>query len=98
MHDPYAVLREQLLREVLQGPGESAPAVRQAAAANAGLPQELQPLVRKIHAHAYQVTDEDVARVQADHGDDETFEIIVSAALGASRHRLRAGIAALEDA
>jgi hypothetical protein len=44
------------------------------------------------------VTDDDIARVQSKYGDDQLFEIIVSAALGASRNRLLAGLTALEHA
>ena len=98
MHDPHAKLRDEVLHQVLDGPGESDPAVRRAAAANSGVPSDLQTLVDKIHGHAYKVTDDDVASLQASHGDDKLFEIIVSAALGASRQRLVAGLAALEDA
>jgi hypothetical protein len=91
-------LRDRVLASVLEGTGESDPAIRLAAANGAGLPPDLQPLVDKIHAHAYRVTDDDVARLQATYGDDRMFEIIVSAALGASRTRLLAGLAALDDA
>jgi hypothetical protein len=44
------------------------------------------------------VTDDDVARLQPTYGDDRLFEIIVSAALGASRRRLLAGLEALDEA
>jgi hypothetical protein len=44
------------------------------------------------------VTDADIARLRGRHGDDEMFEIVVSAALGASRRRLMAGLEALEEA
>ena len=98
MNDPHATLFDGLFRQVLDGPGESAPEVRRAAARNLNVPADLQVLVDKIHKHAYKVTDEDVARAQAAYGDDRMFEIIVSAALGASRKRLMAGLAALEDA
>jgi hypothetical protein len=98
MRDPHAELRGQVLNQVLQGPGESDTALRQAAALNQGLPADLESLVKKVHAHAYKVTDQDIARLQASYGDDKLFEIIVSAALGASRKRLLAGLAALEDA
>lgn len=98
MHDPHAKLRDEVLHQVLDGPGESDPGVRRAAAANSGVPSDLQTLVGKIHRHAYKVTDDDVASLQASYGDDKMFEIIVSAALGASRQRLVAGLAALEDA
>jgi hypothetical protein len=96
--DPYAELRDAVLRRVLDGPGESAPALRSAAAQGAGLPNDLQALVDKIHRHAYRVTDDDVERLRATYGDDPLFEIVVSAALGASRRRLLAGLDALDQA
>ncbi|HET9452921.1 MAG TPA: hypothetical protein VFO66_01455 [Gemmatimonadaceae bacterium] len=96
--DPHAVLRDAVLDSVLNGPGMSDRATRKAAAMNAGLPADLRELVEKIHRHAYKVTDEDVAAAQAVHGDDALFEVIVSAALGASDQRLRAGLEALDRA
>jgi hypothetical protein len=96
MSDPHAGLRDRVLRGVLEGPGESDPAIRQAAAEGSGVPADLQPLVDKIHRHAYRVTDEDIASLRERYGDDRMFEIVVSAALGASRRRLLAGLAALE--
>ncbi|GJG85485.1 hypothetical protein tb265_06660 [Gemmatimonadetes bacterium T265] len=94
--DPYASLRDRVVRGVLAGAGESEPALRSAAADGTGLPDDLQALVDKIHRHAYRVTDDDVARLRATYGDDPLFEIIVSAALGASRRRLLTGLEALE--
>ena len=55
-------------------------------------------LLDKVQAHAYKVTDADVASLRATYGDDQMFEIIVSAALGASHQRLVAGLAALDQA
>lgn len=98
MDDPYAALRDDVLNQVLNGPAESDPALRNAAANDAGLPPDLQPLADKIHAHAYKVTDEEMARAQRVYGDDKLFELVVSAALGASRNRLFAGLRALEGA
>lgn len=98
MKDPHAVLRDAVFARVLEGPGLAEPSVRQAAASGRGLPADLQPLVDKVQAHAYKVTDADVAAPQATYGDDRMFEIIVSAALGASRKRLNAGLAALAEA
>ena len=96
--DPHAALRDRVLQSVLEGVGESDPSLRRAAAEGMGLSADLQALVDKIHRHAYQVTDDDVARLQRTYGDDQMFEIIVSAALGASRQRLFAGLEALDDA
>jgi hypothetical protein len=98
MTDPHARLRDRVLSRVLQGSGESEPAIRRAAAEDRGVPADLQPLVDKIHRHAYKVTDEDMAHAQAKYGDDQMFEIVVSAALGASRQRLFAGLKELEEA
>lgn len=83
---------------VLRGDGHTAPALRQAAAACAELPPDLAALVDKIHRHAYRVTDEDLAALRARHSEDELFEIIVAAALGAAAARLHAGLRALEQA
>jgi len=96
--DPHAKLRDKVLHRVLEGAGESDPAVRRAAANGRGVPADLQALVEKIHRHAYKVTDEEIAALQSTYGDDQLFEIIVSATLGASRRRLFAGLAALEEA
>ena len=96
--DPHAMLRDQVLDRVIRGAGESDAALRTAVAEGRDVPPELQTLVEKIHRHAYKVTDEDIAQLQARYGDDRVFEMVVSAALGASRQRLLAGLAALDDA
>jgi hypothetical protein len=98
IEDPHASLRDRVLETVLEGPAETLPEIRQAAADGTGLPSSLQALVEKIHRHAYKVTDDDIARAQAKHGDDQMFEIVVSASLGASRQRLLAGLEALDKA
>jgi alkylhydroperoxidase family enzyme len=96
--DPHADLRDRAFRTVFDGPGETDPALRHAAADGKGVPPDLQALVDKIHRHAYRVTDEDLDRLRTTYSDDQLFEIVVSAALGASRQRLLAGLAALENA
>jgi alkylhydroperoxidase family enzyme len=96
--DPHADLRDRAFAAVFDGPGETEPALRRAAAEGKGVPADLQSLVDKIHRHAYRVTDEDLARLRTSYSDDQLFEIVVSAALGASRQRLVAGLAALEKA
>jgi hypothetical protein len=98
MNDPHATLRDRALESVLDGPAQLDAAVRNAAAKNEGVPADLVKLVAKVHAQAYRVTDEDVAAAQAKYGDDRMFEVIVSAAMGASRIRLDAGLDALEKA
>ena len=96
--DPHAQLRDRVVENVLRGDGQSDPALRRAAADAIAAPPELRPLIDKVHRHAYKVTDDDVARLRATYSDDQLFEIIVSAALGASLSRLRAGLEALDEA
>ena len=96
--DPHAVLRDRVLDSVLRGPGETDPELRNAVAERKNVPDELKDLVEKIHRHAYKVTDEDLSRLQTRYSDDQLFELVVSAALGASRERLLAGLDALDKA
>ena len=98
MNDPHAALRDRALESVLDGPAHVESTLRHAAARNESLPADLANLVAKVHAHAYRVTNEDVATAQKIYGDDKLFEIIVSAAMGASKRRLDAGLRALENA
>ena len=96
--DPHAAARDAVLRAVLDGPGETDPSLRHAAAEGVGVPEDLKTLVEKIHRHPYKVTDEEIEALQPKYGDDQLFELIVSAAVGASRQRLMAGLKALEEA
>src|SRR5690349_5722414 len=96
--DPHASLRNNVVNRVLDGAGVAAPARRRGAFDGKGAPPELQALIDKVEAHAYKVTDDDLRRLQATYSDDELFEIIVAAALGASERRLVAGLEALDEA
>ena len=98
MPDPHVTLRDKVLEQVLNGPGETETSLRNAVATNTGVPADLQSLVDKIHTHAYRVTEHDIARLKGSHDEDALFEIIVSAALGASHKRLLAGLDALSEA
>jgi hypothetical protein len=98
INDPHSTLHDQVLDTVLRGPGLSEAGIRAAAAQGSGVPTDLKSLIDKIHRHAYKVTDEDVARAAAKYGQDEMFEFIVSAALGAAEKRLRIGLSVLDRA
>jgi alkylhydroperoxidase family enzyme len=82
-------------KSVLEGPGVTSPALRQAAAANKDVPPELATLVAKTHDHAYKVTDEEIAALNQRFSDDELFEIIAAASIGASAKRTDAAFAVL---
>jgi len=95
--DPHEILRKNVITRVLDGAGVAAPSERHVAFEGKGAPAELQSLIDKVEAHAYKVTDDDLRRLQQTYSD-ELFEIIVSAALGASERRLLAGLEALDQA
>jgi alkylhydroperoxidase family enzyme len=90
-----AEARRATERAVRDGPGVTAPALRRAAFAGRDVPAPFAALVAKTHAHAYEVTGEEVAALRATCSDDELFEVIVAAAVGAAAARLDAAHAAL---
>ena len=90
--------REEFVRHILESKAESRVEVRRAAARGVGLPAHLAELVEKIHQHSYKVVDEDIDAARADYSEDEIFEIILSACIGAAEQRVVAGLRAAEEA
>ena len=91
---------ETLRRRVLEGPGETDPALRQRVAARAAdgpaIEAPRDDLARQIGA-AYRTTDAQVARVLAAAGSEKAaFELIAAAATGAGLLRWQQAIRALE--
>jgi len=82
---------------VLDSHGSTDGAVRRQIASGQP-PPELAVLVQKIRDHAYRVTDADVDALRSLYSEDQLFELIVAAALGAAEDRLRAALAAVEGA
>jgi alkylhydroperoxidase family enzyme len=62
-------------------------------------PVALQTYIAKVARHAYKVTDEDIATLQS-HGytEDMIWEITLAVAIGAGKHSLDHGLAALQGA
>lgn len=87
-----------MYESVFRGPGETPPALREAVARRESIPADLAPLVTAIHERPHTVSDADIARLRDRYTDDQLFELIVSAALGASRARLSAALDALARA
>lgn len=89
LHDPYAKKMERLRHAVLSGPGSLPPDVRQAISEGARLSGALDVFVQKIVAEASTLTDDDIAELhRTGYTDDQIFEAIVSAAVGAGLFRL----------
>jgi alkylhydroperoxidase family enzyme len=97
MSGRHAHLLKQLADAVLASDGSLAPDVRRAIAERGAVPEALADYVRKVHEHAYKVTDEDIAAlVAAGYSEDAIFEATVSAAVGSGLVRLQAGLAAMK--
>ena len=88
--------RQALVRRILDGDGEAPREQRRAAFDDAGLTGAVATLVGKVAAHAHRVTDEDVAAARAAGlSEDQIYELVVCAAVGAATRQLEAGLAAL---
>ncbi len=84
----HHALAEALRRRVLEGPGETDPALRRAVAASAAGGSSAQPpydaVARQIGRAACRTTDAQVASVVSAAGSEKAaFEIILAAAVGA---------------
>jgi hypothetical protein len=98
MDDRHRDARRRLEDAVLSGPGHLEPEVRAAIAAGRDVPEELRALAGKVAREAYRVTDADFGPARSRYTEDQVFEAVVSAAVGAARERLDAAWRALEDA
>jgi alkylhydroperoxidase family enzyme len=79
---------------VLDAAGSTEASVRHQVASGQP-PSELAALVQKIRDRAYTVTDSDVDRLRARYSEDQLFEVIVAAAVGAAGQRLNAALDAV---
>ena len=99
-----AVVFAALVERVLHGPAHASPAQRQACAGTApatghGLPPAVEPVVAKIRANAYKVTDEDIAGLKAAGlDDDQIYDLSCATAVGVAQRRLATALAALDAA
>ena len=97
MPQPLSHLQAATRQAVVDGPGSTDSALRRQVAS--GQPTlELAILVQKIRDHAYKVTDDDMDALRAHYTEDQLFELMVAAAVGAAEYRLKAALAALEEA
>jgi alkylhydroperoxidase family enzyme len=97
MSHELTALQRATHHTVLEGPGQTDRSLRRQVALGQASP-ELAALVQKIREHAYRVTDADVDVLRARYSEDQLFELIVAAALGAAEHRLQRALVVLEDA
>lgn len=85
-----------LLRAVLESPGATEPALRQASYRGDLEAGPVEEYVAKIRGQSYRVSDADVRRLlETGYSEDAIFELTIAAALGAAGERLEAGMRAL---
>jgi hypothetical protein len=97
MIDRFASLRNATTRALLDGSGSTDSTLRHAVAEGHS-PPDLRILVDKIRSRAYTVTDADLDALRGQYNEDQLFEIIVAAAVGAAEERRAAAWRALEQA
>jgi hypothetical protein len=96
-----AALRDRRFRELLaavaDGPGVLAPKVRAALVAGDAAPGAWTAFAAKVADGGLAVTDDEVAALAAEHGEDAVFECVVAVAVAAGRARLHAVEALLAE-
>lgn len=95
MPSRHDVLQRATLAAVLDGPGHTSAALRQAVA-HGEPPMDLAGLVERIRTEPSSVTDADVDSLRSRYTEDQLFELVVAASVGAANHRRTAALAALE--
>jgi alkylhydroperoxidase family enzyme len=96
--DKQALVRA-IEQRILTGPGMAPPELRAKAFEDSDLPEPLATLVDTVAKRSFQVTDGDfAAAVAAGFTEDQLFEIVICAAVGASSRLYQAGMAALAEA
>ncbi len=93
----YDAMRAKLFATVFEGPDASLDrATRAAIASDRAVPAALAEFVAKVHRHAYRVTDEEITALLAQgYTEDQLFEAIVVASIGASKRQFDAARAAI---
>jgi len=89
--DPHAAGWARVAQAITETPGSLSPATR-SAIRDGDDPADLAPFLDKVRNRAYRIIDADLPRGRS---EEEVFEAVLAAALGASEARLRAGLDAL---
>jgi hypothetical protein len=93
------IAHRAVVTRVLEGDGRASRAQRHSAFENAGLGEPLRTLIDKVARQPTRVTDEDIAAVVASGiSEDQTFELVVCAAIGAATRQYESALQALEEA
>lgn len=98
MKPDYQAKLDALIAAVLEGPGKTPPSLRAKLAAREDVDAPLSAVRDAIFDRPSQVAASDLDSLRATRSEDEIFEAIAAAALGAARLRLDAALAAMKAA
>ena len=99
MVDKKRAAHQVLVTRVLEGDGRASRAARRAAFDDAGLTQPLRTLIDKVAKRPTQVTNEDVATVEASGlSEDQIFELVICAAVGQATRQYETALEVLTEA
>ncbi len=91
--------RKALVIRILEGDGKASVSDRRAAFDNSGLDEPLATLIDKVATRANTITDGDIAAArESGLSEDQVFEIVVCAAVGAATRQHDTALSALEAA
>lgn len=92
-------LQRFLVDRILKGPGQASAGERAQAFADADVPEPLRPLLDKVARGSAEVSDADFsAATEAGFTDDQLFELVICAAVGASTRQYETALSALAAA
>lgn len=97
--DEKRAAHRAVVARILEGQGRTSRAQRRAAFDDAVAGEPLRTLIGKVAGEPARITDADVARVkESGLGEDEVFELVVSAAVGQATRQYESALAALAEA
>jgi len=98
MRDRHGSLATALESSVRDSAGSTPADLRSALISREPAPEVLAGYVQQVRQRAYAITNDDLAgMLGAGYTEDQAYEITVATALGEGLHRLRAGLAALDE-
>jgi len=99
IEDKERTAHRAVVTRVLEGDGRASRATRRAAFENVVPDEPLRTLIDKVARQPTRVTDEDIAAVLASGiSEDQIFELVVCAAIGAATRQYESALHALEEA
>ena len=98
-HQHQKVIHEELVTRLVSGDGTASQEDRVRAFNNADLPEPLERLLGEVAKGSGHVTDDDIGQAKvAGFSEDQIFELVICAAVGAATRQYEMGLTALAHA